>query len=114
MKHTKMLVLLATVFVSCLSSAAELTVSTAQVSRVQVYETTDGSTNVWLWLNGNGRIGPNPTNSSVTCELWTNSKAVHASALAAMLSGKKVDVTYLDSSNGSYWCKVKTLSVVNE
>jgi len=109
-----MLVLLTAAFVSYPSSAAELTVSSAQVTRVQVYETTDGSTNVWLWLNGNGRIGPNPTNSSVTCELWTYSKAVHASALAAMLSGKKIDVTYLDNSSGSYWCKVGTLSVVNE
>jgi hypothetical protein len=114
MKHAKLLVLLAAVFSSSHVSAAELTVSAAQVSRVQVYETTDGSTSVWLWLNGNGRVGPNPANASLTCELWTSSKAVHASALAAMLSGKKIDVTYLDNSNGSYWCKVKTLAVVSE
>lgn len=114
MRCTKVLVLLAAALASGLSFAAELTVSTAQVSRVQVYETTDGSTSVWLWLNGGSRVGPNPTNSSVTCELWTNSKGVHASALAAMLSGKKVDVTYLDNSNGSYWCKVKALAVLNE
>lgn len=114
MRHTKLLVLLVAAFACDLSVAAELTVLAAQVSKVRVYETTDGSTSVWLWLNGNARVGPNPTNASVTCELWTNSKSVHATALAAMLSGKKVDVTYLDRGEGSYWCKVEALAVVGE
>lgn len=114
MKYGKLVVLIAAGFASGLSVAEDLSLSAARVSRVQVYETADESTRVWLWLNGSSRVGPNPTNASVTCELWTTSKAVHATALAAMLSGKRVDVTYSDNSNGSFWCKVTNLAIVGE
>jgi hypothetical protein len=96
---------------SSLSIADGLSVSNAHVTRVQAYET--GNTpNVWIHLNGNPRVGPNPTNAGVTCELWTNDKTVYATALAAMLADRQVDVTYVDNSNGSYWCKVQALAIV--
>jgi hypothetical protein len=95
------------------ASAVDLSVSGAQVTRVQVYETSNNTAQVWIHLNGTGRVGPNPTNGSVTCELWTYDKTVHATALTAMLTGKRVDVTYVDNSNGSFYCKVHALAIVD-
>jgi hypothetical protein len=91
--------------------ADPLTVTAARVTRVQTYESTSNP-NVWLHLNGNSRIGPNPNNAAVTCELWTNDKTVIATALAAMLADRRVDVTYVDNSSGSFWCKVQSLAIV--
>jgi len=92
--------------------SADLYVSNATVTRVQVYETTGDDVNVWIHLNGNSRVGPNPVNANETCELWTNDKAVHSTALAALMSGKKVGVSYVDRGEGTNWCKVRHLSVV--
>jgi hypothetical protein len=64
-------------------------------------------------LNGSGRVGPNPTNSGVTCELWTYDKGVYATALAALTSGKRVDVSYVDNSSGSFWCRVQSFAIVD-
>ena len=91
--------------------AADLTVTNASVTKVQVYETADDSVSVWLHLNGSSRVGPNPVNARETCELWTNDRAVHSTALAALMAGKKVTVTYIDRGEGTFWCKVKTLAV---
>jgi len=108
----KRLVLLAVLAgVSAASLADPLSVSGARVTRVVVYETGNTPT-VWIHLNGNSRVGPNPTNTGVTCELWSNDKTVHATALAAMLADKLVDVTYVDNSSGSFWCKVQALSII--
>lgn len=92
--------------------ATELTVTDALVTKVQVYETSDNSTVVWLHLNGSGIVGPNPANPSQNCELWTNSTLVHSTALAALMAGKKVTVRYVDRGEGTYWCKVRDLSIL--
>jgi len=91
--------------------SADLTLTDATVTRVQVYETSDDSLSVWLHLNGNTRVGPNPANENNTCELWTHDKTVHSIALAALMSGKKVTVKYKDRGEGTYWCDVVHLSV---
>ena len=96
------------------SAQATLGVSAAIVSRVITYDGAAGTTQVWIWLNSNSRVGPNPANASVTCELWTFNRNIHATALTAMLSGKKVDVQYADNSSGSFWCKVQSISLLNE
>jgi hypothetical protein len=96
---------------SATSVADPLTVTSARITRLQVYET-GNNPNVWIYLNGNSRVGSNPANPGVTCELWTNDKTVHATALAAMLAGKAVDISYVDNSNGSFWCKVQSLAIV--
>ena len=96
---------------SGLALADPLSVTGALVTRVQAYET--GNTpNVWIHLNGNSRVGPNPTNTAVTCELWSTDKIVIATAMSALLAGKRVDVTYVDNSNGSFWCKVQALAII--
>lgn len=94
--------------------SAELTVTDATVTKVQVYETSNDTTNVWIHLNGNSRVGPNPENSTYTCELWTYNSSVHATALSAMMSGKKVSVVYRDRGEGTYWCKVYNFSITNQ
>jgi hypothetical protein len=71
--RAQLIALLLAATLCCRALANESTVSSATVTRVQAYETNDGSTSVWLWLNGNARVGPNPSNTSNTCELWTNS-----------------------------------------
>ncbi|NOU52143.1 hypothetical protein HG263_16560 [Pseudoalteromonas sp. JBTF-M23] len=83
----------------------------ATISSMKVYETPDDTVNVWINVNGSSRIGPNPDNPSVTCELWTNSKLVHSSALAALMGEKKVNIWYVDRGDKSHWCKVKVLEV---
>jgi len=105
--------LIVTLFLS-LSSVAiadPRIVTNARVTRVQTYEN-NSSPNVWIHLNGSSRVGPNPSNASVTCELWTTDKTVYATALSAMLTDKLVDVAYVDNSNGSYWCKVQSLAII--
>lgn len=97
--------------VSVTAVAADLTVTDATVTKVQAYETPDDSVNVWIHLNGNSHIGPNPVNSNATCELWTNDKVVHSTALTALISGKKVTVNYVDRGEGTYWCKVRSFAV---
>jgi hypothetical protein len=91
--------------------ANPLSVTGARVSRVQAYET-GANPHVWIHLNGNPRVGPNPVNPGVTCELWTDDKTVYSTALAAMLAGRSIDVTYVDRGDGSYWCKVQSLAIV--
>lgn len=93
------------------ASATSLVVTDATVTKVQAYETTDNSVNVWIHLNGDPRVGPNPVNTSVTCELWTYDKIVHATALAALMAGKKVTVTYVNRGEGTYWCKVSNFAI---
>lgn len=98
--------------VPTISMAADyLTVSNAVVTAVQVYERPDDSVMVWLHLNGSGRVGPNPVNAQETCELWTKDKAVHATALAALMSGKKVTVRYADRGEGTCWCNVVDFTI---
>ena len=107
--------LLLPMFIGIFSSsihATDLTVTDALVTKVQVYETSNDTVSVWLHLNGSSRVGPNPANLSNTCELWTNDKTVHSTALAALMAGKKVTVRYIDRGEGTHWCKVKDLSVL--
>jgi len=94
--------------------SADLTVTDATVTRVQVYETSDDTTRVWIHLNGNSRIGPNPENSAYTCELWTYDKSVHATALSALMTGKKVSVIYRDRGEATYWCKIYNFSILSQ
>ncbi|KZN38029.1 hypothetical protein N474_01850 [Pseudoalteromonas luteoviolacea CPMOR-2] len=107
----KKIVFLLALFLVPNAWAAVLTVNNASVTSVKVYETPDDSLNVWLFINGQGRIGPNPDNTSVTCELWTHDKTVHSTALAALMSGKKVSVSYVDRGDKSHWCKVRELAI---
>ncbi len=107
----KKLLLLASLVLPVVSTAADLTVSNVTITKVQVYETADESVNVWLHVNGSSRIGPNPENSNETCELWTNDSTVYSTALAALMSGKKVTIRYVDRGEGTYWCIVKDLAV---
>jgi len=100
-----------TVVANIALAANDLTVTNATVTKVQAYETTDDSISVWIHLNENSRVGPNPSNSSNTCELWTHDKTVHSIVLAALMSGKKVTVSYIDRGEGTYWCNVRHLSV---
>lgn len=113
MKIKSTMLMLGLLITSGSSIAANLSITNAVVTRVQVYETTDNSTNVWIHLNGDGRVGPNPVNTSNTCELWTYDKGVHTTALTALMSGKKVEVTYTDRGEGTYWCKVVNFSVLS-
>ena len=96
------------------AAATSLSVANARVTTVQVYETTDNSTSVWIHLNGSSRVGPNPVNASVTCELWTNDRNVHSIALSALVSGNKVTVSYVDRGQGTYWCQVQTFAISSE
>jgi hypothetical protein len=107
----KCLALALFIFTCNTALANTLNLNDAVVTRVQVYETTDNSTNVWIHLNSNSRVGPNPVNSEYSCELWTKDKGVHSTALAAMMAGKKVDVSYVDRGEGTHWCKVQMLAV---
>ena len=91
--------------------ASKLTITDAHVTSVRVYETDDDKVNVWLFINGSSRIGPNPSNKSVTCELWTHDKIVHSTALAALMSGNKVTIQYQDRGDKSYWCRVVNLTI---
>ena len=64
-----------------------------------------------LFINDNSRVGPNPANPSVNCELWTADKLVYSTALAALMSSKKVTVRYVDSGSASVYCDVDYLRV---
>ncbi|HEY0923544.1 hypothetical protein [Rheinheimera pacifica] len=92
-------------------SAQTLTLQNANITGVQTYATPDDSVSVWLHVNGDGRVGPNPNNPSKTCELWTHDKTVYSTALAAAMSGKKVTITYKDRGEGTYWCDTVNLVV---
>lgn len=107
----KLLLPLGIGFCSLSAQAEMLTVFDASVTKVQVYETGNDTANVWLHLNGSSTVGPNPVNPSTNCELWTNDKLVHSTALAALMAGKKVTVRYRDRGEGTMWCKVYDLSV---
>lgn len=93
-------------------AANRLLVEGAKVTSVRSYETTDGTTNVYLSINGQGRIGPNPDVPSVNCELWTNSKNVFSIALAAKSSGQKVNIDYVAAGTSDAFCKVRYLEVI--
>lgn len=93
------------------SMASPLTVNNATVTKVRVYETADNGTTAWIHLNNKSNVGPNPANTSNECELWTNNQSVYSAALAALMSGNKVDVSYRDRGEGTYWCNVRSLSV---
>ncbi|TMP38419.1 hypothetical protein [Pseudoalteromonas rubra] len=99
--------------IACDVLSAERLVSNASVTSLKVYETNDDSVRVWMHINGSARIGPNPENPEVTCELWTNSSLVHGSALAALMGKKKVNIWYADRGEKSHWCKVKVLEVLD-
>lgn len=107
----RILIFLMLIAVAGFSVAGELSVTNATVTKVQVYETTNDATSVWIHLNGNSRVGPNPSNHSNTCELWTNSNSVYSAALSALIAGKKVTVYYVDRGEGTYWCKVRNFAV---
>src|SRR5262245_19822639 len=109
---TRILIAAISLSVASLAAADSRSVANARITRVQTYENSN-TPSVWIHLNGSSRVGPNPANSGVTCELWTTDKTVYTTALAAMLADKPVDVTYVDNSNGSYWCKVQVLAIVN-
>lgn len=109
----EILFLLALASISTGAVADNLTVTGAKVTKVQVYEGINNSTEVWIHLNGSPRIGPNPNNSSYTCELWTKNKNVLAVALAAQMSGQKIEAVYADRGEGTYWCSVVSLSTLS-
>lgn len=92
-------------------SANSLTIENAVVTKVQVYESTNNNVSAWIFLNGNGRVGKNPINQNYTCELWTNDKSVHSTALAALIAKNKVSVSYVDRGEGTYWCKVQSFAI---
>lgn len=97
---------------SNIMAANRLLVEGVKVTGVRSYETTDGTTSVFLTINGLGRVGPNPDVPSVNCELWTYSKNVFSVALAAKTSGQKVNIDYVASGTGDAFCKVRYLEVV--
>jgi len=101
-----------TVLFSISAIGANLTITNAKVTAIKIYETTDDSLNIWIMLDGNSRVGPNPDNPSVTCELWSHDKAIHSTALAALMAGKNVTVRYVDRGDKSYWCNVKDLTIM--
>lgn len=92
--------------------ANHLYVTTATVTEVRAYETSDGSTNVFIGVNNNSRVGPNPNNTSVNCELWTFSKDVLSIALTAKASGQKVKISYVPREDtGDEFCKVRSFAL---
>lgn len=107
----KILYVAALLLIPMFAMSNSITVTDKLVTKVQVYEMSGDSVNVWLHLDNNPRVGPNPVNASETCELWTNDKTVYSTALAAFMSGKKVSVRYVDRGEGTYWCKVNSFSV---
>lgn len=91
--------------------SAENVVNGAIVTTVRAYETTDGSTRVFIAVNGNNRIGPNPDVPSVNCELWTYTDQVFSLALAAKASGQKVNMVYVPTGTGDALCKVRYFEI---
>ncbi len=92
-------------------NASALTVSNVNITDIRVYVGANDYINVWYVIDGNSRVGENPSNSAFTCELWSDSKSVHATALAAMLAGKEVTIDYVDRGEGTYWCLVNIIVV---
>lgn len=98
-------------FISALSFSADNTVNGATVTTVRAYEKSDGSTQVFIALNGNNRVGPNPDAPSVNCELWTYTNQVFSLALAAKTSGQKINVAYVAAGTGDGYCKVRYFEI---
>mgnify|MGYP006194032367 CR=1 FL=1 len=107
----KYLVGLFAIAVSITSYAADLTVNGATVTTVRAYERNDGTTQVFIALNGHSRVGPNPDVPSINCELWTYTGQVFSTALAAKASGQKVNVAYVAAGTGDAYCKVRYLEI---
>ncbi|MDM3869727.1 hypothetical protein QSV34_00025 [Porticoccus sp. W117] len=100
--------------IPALSQAADGIVNAGVITKVRAYETSDGSTVVYLQINGQNRVGPNPDIPSVNCELWTYTKEVFSIALAAKSSGKKVNIRYIPRGNGDdAFCKVRYLEIID-
>jgi len=108
MKYISILVALA---FTNLCFAVDNTVSNATVTTVRAYEKSDGSTQVFIALNGNSRVGPNPEVPSVNCELWTYTDQVFSLALAAKASGQKINVAYVAAGTGDAYCKVRYFEI---
>lgn len=93
------------------SYSSDNTINGATVTTVRAYEKSDGTTQVFIALNGNGRVGPNPDVPSVNCELWTYTNQVFSLALAAKTSGQKVNVAYVAAGTGDAYCKVRYFEI---
>jgi hypothetical protein len=97
-----------------LSVAATLTVNDVSITRVQAYETANDSINVKLYVNGSGRVGPNPDNQTETCELWTSDSTVHSTAMTALVAGKKVSIRYIPRGDNVHFCQVNYLAIQSD
>lgn len=109
-KIIQALFLVSLAFISSATYANSLTVNNASITKIDVIETGENSTNARIHINGNIKIGTNP-NSQNLCEVRVLSKTVYSAALAALTANKKVSITYVDNSNGGIYCKVSILSV---
>ncbi|UTW46451.1 hypothetical protein KFE80_06120 [bacterium SCSIO 12696] len=115
MKTLKLLVATAFYLAALPVNAADGAINAGVVTKVRAYEASDGSTRVYLQINGKNRVGPNPDAPSVNCELWTYTKEVFSIALAAKASGKKVNIRYIPRGNGDdAFCMVRYLEVIDE
>ena len=94
------------------SFAAHLVVSKAEITTVRIYERADGSTNSYIGVNNRKRVGPNPNGSGVDCELWTNTDQVFTTALAAKVSGQKVNIKYRPRGDNNAACVVTYLEII--
>ena len=93
---------------------ATLVVSDAKISRVQPYATQDDSVSARLFVNNSSRIGPNPDDTSVNCELWTYDKTVYSAAMSALLSGSRVIIRYVARGDDVNFCRVDYMGVFSE
>ena len=106
----KLLVLL--VVTPTLVFAVDGNVSQGEVTTVRAYETGDDSTSVFIGINGQSRVGPNPEATGTNCELWTYSRNVLSVALVAKSSGQKVNIAYVANGSNPAFCKVRYMSLV--
>lgn len=98
-------------FQSSSAFATEGVIKNALVTDIGIYESTDDSLFVWIYLNGSSRPVNNPSNELYTCELWVLNKTIYLTALSALLSSKKVTISYRDRGEGTYWCIVHSLFI---
>ncbi len=94
------------------AKAADGVVNDGLITLVRAYETSDGSTSVFLGVNGRRRVGPNPDEPAVDCELWTNSEQVYSLALTAKTSAQRVNVRYVPRGENKEFCTVRFLELI--
>jgi hypothetical protein len=93
--------------------ASDGVVTGGEVTAVRAYEKADGSTAIFLAINGNSRVGPNPLAPSTNCELWTYTKDVYSLALTAKTSGQRVNIRYVARGDNDAYCKVRYMEIIN-